>query len=299
VSQWTAHHLGLPSVVAEHGKERGYDPRAAQPGPLRPPFVLKRGYDRLVAGKRVLVVDDVINTGESVAETGAAVEAAGGEVVTVAASVAATPTPRRCGATITSGWLRWRFRAGRRPTASSVAEARRSTHGSHAGPTSWRLGGPGSAGIDSRCARASREPGQAAGRSPPARSSRRRAASLLERATHCPKRRIALQRPRAGGGLRAPDAPVVEAPDPARRQDHQRGVLGMVRQRLPDRKQRVVVAQHSAAAAVITRMSNAPEATGCSPTAARAGGSTPRLAAAARRSRLGRRRCVRGRNHRE
>lgn len=85
VSQWTAHHLGLPSVFAEHGKEQGYDPATAEPGPLRPPFVIKRGYDEFVAGKRVLVVDDVVNTGESVAETAAAVRAAGGEVVTVAA----------------------------------------------------------------------------------------------------------------------------------------------------------------------------------------------------------------------
>jgi orotate phosphoribosyltransferase len=60
---------------------------------------LKRGYDRLVAGKRVLVVDDVINTGESVAETGAAVEAAGGEVATVAALCSrgnAGPAEVRC-----------------------------------------------------------------------------------------------------------------------------------------------------------------------------------------------------------
>lgn len=85
VSQWTAHHLGLPSVFAEHGKERGYDPRAASPGPLRPPFLLKRGYDRMVNGRRVLVVDDVVNTGESVAETIQAVRAAGGEVATAAA----------------------------------------------------------------------------------------------------------------------------------------------------------------------------------------------------------------------
>jgi orotate phosphoribosyltransferase len=85
VSQWTAHHLQLPSIFAEHAKERGYDPTDASPGPLRPPFVLKRGYDRMVAARRVLVVDDVVNTGESVAETAAAVREAGGEVVTVAA----------------------------------------------------------------------------------------------------------------------------------------------------------------------------------------------------------------------
>jgi orotate phosphoribosyltransferase len=87
VSQWTAHHLGLPSVFAEHGKEQGYDPAAADAkgGPLRPPFVLKRHYDEAVRGKRVLVVDDVVNTGESLAETTDAVREAGGEVVTVGA----------------------------------------------------------------------------------------------------------------------------------------------------------------------------------------------------------------------
>jgi orotate phosphoribosyltransferase len=85
VSQWTADHLQLPSIFAEHSKEHGYDPTDASPGPLRPPFALKRGYDRMVVGRRVLIVDDVVNTGESVAETATAVREAGGEVVTVAA----------------------------------------------------------------------------------------------------------------------------------------------------------------------------------------------------------------------
>jgi hypothetical protein len=57
VSQWTVHHLGISSVFCDHGKEQGYHPATAAPGPLRPPFVLKRGYDRLVKGRRVLVVD--------------------------------------------------------------------------------------------------------------------------------------------------------------------------------------------------------------------------------------------------
>lgn len=48
-------------------------------------FVLKRGYDQLVARKRVLVVDDVINTGASVREVVKAVRAAGGIVKTVVA----------------------------------------------------------------------------------------------------------------------------------------------------------------------------------------------------------------------
>ncbi len=85
VSQWTAHHLGLPSVFAEHAKEAGYDPATAAPGPLRPPFALRRGYDERVDGRQVLVVDDVVNTGESLTETVAAVRSAGGEVATVAA----------------------------------------------------------------------------------------------------------------------------------------------------------------------------------------------------------------------
>ena len=87
VSQWTAHRLGVSSLFAEHGKDQGYDPAAAlaADGPLRPPFVLRRGYDLAVAGKRVAVVDDVINTGESIRETVEAVSAAGGEVVVVGA----------------------------------------------------------------------------------------------------------------------------------------------------------------------------------------------------------------------
>jgi orotate phosphoribosyltransferase len=87
VSQWTAHHLCLPSIFAEHAKDAGYDPATALAanGPLRPPFVLRRGYDLAVAGKRVAVVDDVINTGLSLRETVDAVSDAGGEVVVVGA----------------------------------------------------------------------------------------------------------------------------------------------------------------------------------------------------------------------
>jgi orotate phosphoribosyltransferase len=85
VSMWTAHHLRVPSVFAEHGKEHGYDPVAAHPGPLRPPLVLRRGYNAAVDGKRVLVVDDVVNTGGTMAETAGALRDAGGEVIAVAA----------------------------------------------------------------------------------------------------------------------------------------------------------------------------------------------------------------------
>ncbi len=73
LAQWTGHHLGLPAVYAEKAPEGG--------------MVLRRGYDKLVAGKRVLVVEDILNTGGSVKDAVAAVRAAGGIVVAVAALV--------------------------------------------------------------------------------------------------------------------------------------------------------------------------------------------------------------------
>ena len=79
ISQWTAHHLGVASLFVDH------DPDAkAQDGALRPPFVLGRGYDRLARGARVLVVDDVVNTGHSIRQAAQAVANAGGEVVAAA-----------------------------------------------------------------------------------------------------------------------------------------------------------------------------------------------------------------------
>jgi len=72
VAMWTAHLAGLPSVFAEH--------RPAKEEELRGKFELRRGYDALVKGKRVLVVDDVVNSGQSVLQTADAVSAAGGKV---------------------------------------------------------------------------------------------------------------------------------------------------------------------------------------------------------------------------
>ncbi|MDD5437937.1 MAG: phosphoribosyltransferase family protein [Patescibacteria group bacterium] len=46
-----------------------------------PEFIIKRGYDKFVKGKRVLVVDDVCTTGGSVRKSIAAVRAYGGQVI--------------------------------------------------------------------------------------------------------------------------------------------------------------------------------------------------------------------------
>jgi len=87
VSQWVAHHLGIPSVFAEHDPAwiRPADAHAGHE--MQGPFVLRRGYDEMVQGRRVLVVDDVVNTGHSVRQTAEAARAAGSDVVACAAFV--------------------------------------------------------------------------------------------------------------------------------------------------------------------------------------------------------------------
>jgi orotate phosphoribosyltransferase len=79
VSEWTGHFLEALSIFAEH------DPTTAGPersgSPFRGPFILRRGYDEVVKGKRVLIVDDIVNTGLSIRETVQAVRSAGGNVV--------------------------------------------------------------------------------------------------------------------------------------------------------------------------------------------------------------------------
>jgi orotate phosphoribosyltransferase len=82
IAQWVAHHLGALAVLGEHG-----DPTAAEAGAQQArAFVLRRGYDRLVGRRNVLVVDDVINTGFSIRGVIESVRANGGNVA-VAASV--------------------------------------------------------------------------------------------------------------------------------------------------------------------------------------------------------------------
>jgi orotate phosphoribosyltransferase len=73
LSQWTAYHLTkilgreVLGVYAEKDGEGG--------------FVIKRGYDKICKGKKVLVVEDVVTTGGSIKKVIEATRAIGGEVV--------------------------------------------------------------------------------------------------------------------------------------------------------------------------------------------------------------------------
>jgi orotate phosphoribosyltransferase len=81
IAQWVAHHLGALAVFGEHGE-------ASPPDDVvdtRRPFILKRGYERLVRDHTVLVVDDVINTGYSIRGIIDAVRLNGGSVPVAAA----------------------------------------------------------------------------------------------------------------------------------------------------------------------------------------------------------------------
>jgi orotate phosphoribosyltransferase len=74
LSQWTAHHLSLMNggdVLALY----------AEKSECGDGFVIKRGYDKLVAGKNVLVVEDVLTTGGSARKVVEATRALGGNVV--------------------------------------------------------------------------------------------------------------------------------------------------------------------------------------------------------------------------
>lgn len=82
LSQWTAYHLGLKlnkpifSVYAEK-----------KDGDLQ----LTRGYDALVKGKNVVVVEDLTTTGGSLKQAIEAVQRAGGKVVAAAVMVNKNP----------------------------------------------------------------------------------------------------------------------------------------------------------------------------------------------------------------
>lgn len=78
LSQWTAHHLEFFSKREVHAlyAEKTTDDKN---------FIFRRGYERMIPGKRVLVVEDVVTTGASVKKVVEAVRACGGNVIGVGA----------------------------------------------------------------------------------------------------------------------------------------------------------------------------------------------------------------------
>lgn len=79
LSQWTAHYLSVLRACEVYGVY------AEKADPAGTAFVIKRGYDKFIAGKRVLVVEDVLNTGGSVRKVVDAVREIGGAVIGIGA----------------------------------------------------------------------------------------------------------------------------------------------------------------------------------------------------------------------
>lgn len=83
LSQWTAYHLSqlkgkeILGLYTEKTEEKDQ--------------IFRRGYDRLIAGKKVLVIEDLTTTGGSVRKVVDCVKAAGGKVVAVCVMVNRDP----------------------------------------------------------------------------------------------------------------------------------------------------------------------------------------------------------------
>lgn len=80
LSQWTAYHL---SLLTGADVQSVFTEKTNDSGIFDKPQVFKRGYDRLIAGRRVLVVEDLTTTGASVKKVVDQVKIAGGEVAAV------------------------------------------------------------------------------------------------------------------------------------------------------------------------------------------------------------------------
>jgi orotate phosphoribosyltransferase len=83
LSQWTAYHLSALTGRAVLGLYTEKTESKDQ--------ILTRGYDALVRGKRVLVVEDILTTGGSLAKVVRTVNAAGGTVVAACAMINRDP----------------------------------------------------------------------------------------------------------------------------------------------------------------------------------------------------------------
>ncbi len=83
LSQWTAYHLSKLTGKEVLGLYTEKDENKNQ--------IFKRGYDKLIQGKRVLVVEDITNTGGSVIKVIESVKKAGGTIVAVGVMVNRDP----------------------------------------------------------------------------------------------------------------------------------------------------------------------------------------------------------------
>ncbi len=79
LSQWVAHHL---SDITGREVLSAYADKLSKGG-----FIVRRGYDKLINGKQVLLVDDIINQGTSVQAMVKAAGDRGGEIKQVACLV--------------------------------------------------------------------------------------------------------------------------------------------------------------------------------------------------------------------
>ena len=83
LSQWVAHHLSelkgkdILGIYAEKDAEKN--------------LIFTRGYDKLVQGKNVLIVEDITNTGGSAKKLAQSVKDAGGKVVAICVMVNRDP----------------------------------------------------------------------------------------------------------------------------------------------------------------------------------------------------------------
>ena len=90
LAQWTAYHLskmkGKEILMAYTEKDKGTTASAAESEQI-----FRRGYDKIVKGKKVLVLEDLTTTGISVKKTADTVRATGGTVVAVGVMVNRDP----------------------------------------------------------------------------------------------------------------------------------------------------------------------------------------------------------------
>ena len=90
LSQWTAYHLsqlkGKEVLAVYTEKDKGTLASAAESE-----HIFRRGYDKLIQGKNVLVIEDLTTTGISVKKVVDAVKATGGNVVAVGVMVNRDP----------------------------------------------------------------------------------------------------------------------------------------------------------------------------------------------------------------